>query len=417
MKKLIALFLALIMILSLCACASDAGTDSKPTDGTPNQENSGANTPGEFTGEFRIGIALPLSGANQLDGEYYLEGATLAVEQINANGGILGKKVVLVQEDCGTNDQDMGRNSVLKLMDDGLDVIIGSWMSANCLAVLPDVEEEEVILYVPGSSDQIVAEECEFAWMVRVPESLRGGIYSTIAFDILGMKHPYIFSASSAAQIATVNGIIETAKDTYGIDIPDSRLLYYADQETNFSTLLATVTSDPDCDGVITTGGATDTVIAQMNQMYDAGIYDLKLCGSNHMGLASILSNVSDNVGTGWTFVADWNQYVPEAEGEFPQESIDFELAYRERWGRESQEKSVWAYDCVYLTKLACEAAGTTEDIVAINNGLKTIDCQLAGNYYRYDEDGLWHVLATSLTICQTVEGKKVVPVEVVNLR
>lgn len=408
MKKFAALCLALMVVLSICAC-------SKTTPVASSKETQGKDSDG-FSGEFRIGIALPLSGANQLEGEYYLEGARLAAEEINASGGILGKKVVLVQEDCGTNDQDMGRNSVLKLIDDGLDVVIGSWMSANCLAVLPDVAEEKVILYVPGSSDQIVQEKCEFAWMVRVPESLRGGIYSTIAFDILGMKHPYVFSASSAAQIATVDGIVETAKER-GVEITDKQLLYYAAEETNFSTLLAMVTSDSACDGVITTGGNTDTVIAQMRQMYDAGIYNLKLCGSNHMGLASVLSNVSDEVGTGWTFVADWNQYIPEAEGEFPQRSIDFELAYRERWGRESQEKSVWAYDCVYLTKLACEAAGTTEDITAINNGLKTIDCQLAGNYYRYDENGLWHVLATSLTICKTVEGKKVVPVQVVDLR
>ncbi len=416
MKKLLALILVLAMSFTLIACNSNDANNSddpKPNTSATNNEQESS----KFDGTIEIGIALPLSGGNQLEGEYYLEGAMLAAEEINAAGGILGKEVVLVQEDCGTADQDMGRNSVIKLMDEGCKVIIGSWMSANCLAVLPDVEEEEVVLYVPGSSDQIVVEQCEYAWMVRVPESLRGGIYSTIAFDILKMKHPYIFSASSAAQIATVNGIIETAANEYNIDIPENRLLYYADAETNFSTLIATALSDAECDGVITTGGATDTVIAQMNQMYDAGVYDLKLCGSNHMGLASVLSNVSDEVGTGWTFVADWNQYVPEADGEFPQESIDFELAYRERWGRESQEKSVWAYDCVYLTKLACEAAGTTEDSAAINNGLKTVDCQLAGNYYRYDEDGLWHVLATSLTICKTVEGKKVVPVEVVQLR
>ena len=191
MKKFVALCLALMMVLSICAC-------SKTTPAANSKETQGKDSDG-FSGEFRIGIALPLSGANQLEGEYYLEGARLAAEEINASGGILGKKVVLVQEDCGTNDQDMGRNSVLKLIDDGLDVVIGSWMSANCLAVLPDVAEEKVILYVPGSSDQIVQEKCEFAWMVRVPESLRGGIYSTIEFDILGMKPPYVFSASSAA--------------------------------------------------------------------------------------------------------------------------------------------------------------------------------------------------------------------------
>ena len=85
--------------------------------------------------------------------------------------------------------------------------------------------------------------------------------------------------------------------------------------------------------------------------------------------------------------VCDWTPYILDLGDDvnIPQKAIDFEIAYEELYGMESSQQSCWGYDCVYLFKAACEAAGTTEDREAINEGMKSIDMQGVNNYYRYD--------------------------------
>ena len=84
---------------------------------------------------------------------------------------------------------------------------------------------------------------------------------------------------------------------------------------------------------------------------------------------------------------------------------IDFETKFRETYDMASSASSAQGYDMVYLFKQACEIAGTTEDRAAINEAMKQIDYQGAGNKYEYHDN---NTITTYILVVQNQSGEAV---------
>ena len=93
MKKILALFLALAMTFALVACGDKTSDDSQ----TPSNDDN--NTETTTGGTIRIGIAAPLTGTSAAYGELMVDGAQIAIDEVNANGGVNGKMLELVKMD------------------------------------------------------------------------------------------------------------------------------------------------------------------------------------------------------------------------------------------------------------------------------------------------------------------------------
>src|SRR5215468_11990156 len=89
----------------------------------------------------RVGFASAMSGPSAITGEGVVWGATMAVEDVNAKGGIMGRKVeVFFADNKGTPGEAV--SAVRKLVDvDKVDVIIGQTHSGACLGSMPIVKE------------------------------------------------------------------------------------------------------------------------------------------------------------------------------------------------------------------------------------------------------------------------------------
>ena len=407
-KKVLATMIALTVLFgSLSSCGTETGSASGGESGSDETSDS-----------FVIGLLTPLTGTNQLDGEYYQNGAELAVKEINAAGGINGKKVVLQVEDCGTNDQEMARNATLKLIDDGVQVIIGSYMSNNSLAVMEDVSDAQVVLYALGTSPDIESQKNEYVWQPRITETYRGGVYADIAVEMFDAKNIAIISVTNSSSMVSTEILIDKFKDTYGIEIPESQIIYAAEDETNFASAIATLLGSG-ADTLFCNGGTAPFIIPFAQQFYDAGGYDrMNLTGANVFAATAFLESVSPEVSTGWYNASDWSPDLPEYQDELenvPAEAIAFEEAYRAEFGERSADKAVWSYDCVYMTKFACETVDDTTSGAKINEGLKQIDYQGVGSYYRYGND-LHNVLGCDVLSGRTDNGQNV-PVQFLALR
>ncbi|GLU30412.1 branched-chain amino acid ABC transporter substrate-binding protein [Trinickia caryophylli] len=81
---------------------------------------------------IKIGVPVPLSGSYQQAGNDILDGARLAVAQINAAGGVLGKKLELVQQDDACNP-DQGANAATQLVAAGVAAVAGGYCSSAAL--------------------------------------------------------------------------------------------------------------------------------------------------------------------------------------------------------------------------------------------------------------------------------------------
>ncbi|MBS0539739.1 MAG: ABC transporter substrate-binding protein [Proteobacteria bacterium] len=111
----------------------------------------------------KIGMIDPLTGAYAAVARSEVEGAKLALDQVNAKGGILGRKVELLVEDSA-NDVGIGVQKARKLIEgSGANFIFGDVNSAIALAVAQVTAEKKVLHIVTGGhSDAVTGTDCHW---------------------------------------------------------------------------------------------------------------------------------------------------------------------------------------------------------------------------------------------------------------
>ncbi len=112
----------------------------------------------------KIGLDNPLTGTYAGPGKNELIGCQLAVEQINAKGGILGRTVELVVEDSTSGDAGTAVQKARKLIDgDKVDFLLGNVNSALSLAMAQVSNEKKILHIVPGGhTDAITGASCHW---------------------------------------------------------------------------------------------------------------------------------------------------------------------------------------------------------------------------------------------------------------
>ena len=101
---------------------------------------------------IKIGVTQPLTGAFAASGNYVAQGAKIAEEQINASGGVLGRKIQLVIEDNKSNPTEAVATAEKLIGKDKVPVMMGAWSSTLTLAVMPKLMEYGVPMLVETSS-------------------------------------------------------------------------------------------------------------------------------------------------------------------------------------------------------------------------------------------------------------------------
>ncbi|MGA2792100.1 MAG: ABC transporter substrate-binding protein [Roseiarcus sp.] len=112
----------------------------------------------------KIGLDNPLTGTYAGPGKNELIGCQLAVEQINAKGGILGRNVELIVEDSTSGDAGTAVQKARKLIDgDKVDFLLGNVNSALALAMAQVSNEKKILHVVPGGhTDAITGASCHW---------------------------------------------------------------------------------------------------------------------------------------------------------------------------------------------------------------------------------------------------------------
>ncbi len=112
----------------------------------------------------KIGLDNPLTGTYAAVGKNELTGAQLALEQINAKGGILGRQVELLVEDSTSGDAGTAVQKARKLIDrDKVNFLLGNVNSALALAMAQVSNEKGVLHIVPGGhTDAITGDTCHW---------------------------------------------------------------------------------------------------------------------------------------------------------------------------------------------------------------------------------------------------------------
>jgi branched-chain amino acid transport system substrate-binding protein len=114
--------------------------------------------------EVKIGLDNPLTGTYAAVGKNELIGCQLAVEQINAKGGILGRKVDLLVEDSTSGDAATAVQKARKLIDrDKINFLLGNVNSALAMAMSGVAYEKSILMVDPGGhTDAVTGTSCHW---------------------------------------------------------------------------------------------------------------------------------------------------------------------------------------------------------------------------------------------------------------
>ena len=162
MKKLFALFLAMIMALSLVACGGGAKEEPKAEE--PKAEEPKAEEPAKDDGSpvIKIGALMPFSGTSARNGECARYGIDLAVKEINAAGGIQsmgGAKIEVIYADS-QSDATVGVTETEKLINvEKVDLMLGSFNSAVTLPCTAVAEKAKIPWIVNSATSDAITEQ------------------------------------------------------------------------------------------------------------------------------------------------------------------------------------------------------------------------------------------------------------------
>jgi len=109
-------------------------------------------------GTIKIGYPMPLSGPASVYGVPITKGAEMAVQEINANGGVLGRKLELLSRDSKASPDEAVRLAREMIIKDGVELLSGTLTSAEAPAVSTIAKENKVVFVAPTAKTiQLVA--------------------------------------------------------------------------------------------------------------------------------------------------------------------------------------------------------------------------------------------------------------------
>ncbi len=101
------------------------------------------------TEPIKVGVLHSLSGTMSISETTVRDSTLMAIDEINAAGGVLGRQIVPIVEDGASDWPTFAEKARKLLLEDGVSVIFGDWTSASRKAMLPVVEENDGLLFYP----------------------------------------------------------------------------------------------------------------------------------------------------------------------------------------------------------------------------------------------------------------------------
>ncbi len=143
---------------------------------------------------IKVGEFASLTGKEATFGTSSHEGTVLAIEQVNAAGGVLGKKLELLTEDDQTKAGEPA-NAVNKLISkDGVVAILGEVASSRSLEAAPICQQNKIPMISPASTNPTVTQQGDYIFRVCFNDNFQGGALANFASNTLKAKKVAIFT-------------------------------------------------------------------------------------------------------------------------------------------------------------------------------------------------------------------------------
>jgi urea transport system substrate-binding protein len=340
-------------LLKACASPEQTGTEEGAAPGTETAP------PVTASGDtIKVGILHSLSGTMAISETTVVEAERLAIQEINAAGGVLGKQIEAIVED-GASDWPTFAEKAEKLIDqDQVVTIFGCWTSASRKAVKDVFESKNHMLWYPV---QYEGQECSkniFYTGAAPNQQIEPAVdwlleNKGVEFFLVGSDYVFPRTANTIIkeQLAAKGGI------TVGED-------YLPLGNTEVTPIIAKIQQALPNGGVIFNSLNGDSNVALFKQMQGAGLNpDLYPVMSVSIAEEEV-RQIGPEFLTG--HYASWNYFQTVDTPENQKWVNDFKAAYGQ--DRVTNDPMEAAYIMVYLWKQAVEQAGTADNLEAVRN-------------------------------------------------
>lgn len=201
-------------------------------------------------GVFKVGTLLPETGSLAFLGPPEFAGVELAITEINAAGGVLGKPVESSQGDSGDTSTDLANTTTDRLLSENVDLIVGAASSSVSLTVVDKITTAGVVMFSPANTSKKFSSYADKGLYFRNAPSdiLQGGV---LADAIVADGHTTVGILALDDDYGT--GLAEdltAALDAAGVEVVDTKI-YDPAAQTFDAEVGAMVTADPEAIVVI----------------------------------------------------------------------------------------------------------------------------------------------------------------------
>ena len=360
-KNLAAMLMAGAMCLSLLAgCSSDGGAGSAAPSAEPTQngqetapahsDNQGpAGTAG---GTFKLGGIGPLTTDTAIYGRAAMNGAQIAVDEINALGGAIQFEL---QAEDDQADPELGVNAYHKLLDDGAQIIVGSVTSGSGIAVSGETFKDRVFTLTPSGSSVDVISGKDNVFQVCFTDPNQGTASADyIAENLPGAKVAVIYRNDDAYSQGIRDTFVAEAK-AKGIEIVDEGT-FTKDTQTDFSVQLTSAQNKgADVLFLPIYYQPASVILAQAKQMN----FTPTFFGVDGMDGILTMENFDTSLAEGVMLLTPFSADAAD------ERTQNFVKKYNELHGETPNQFAADGYDAVYVIYEALQAAGCTGDMSA----------------------------------------------------
>ena len=320
-KKIIAVLLAVVLVAT---CFAACG----------NKEEAA----------YFIGATGPLTGPNQSYGNSVNNGAMLAVEEINNAGGLNGVPFKFEMKDDKASDVDAA-TGYDALMDDGMQISLGSVTSGSCEAFAKRAAEDNLFFITPSASQESVITDRPTAFRVCFGDPDQGILaaqklandYETIGciYDTSDTYSSGIYAAFEA-EMKNLNKAFEVRT-------------FDAETKTDFS---ASVEALKDCDVIFLPIYYTEAGLVA-RACVDKGLNDIVLFGCD--GLDGVAAQIDETVTNKISYITPFDVNSTD------EKTANFVKNYEAKYGSKPDQFAADGYDAVYVIFEAMKAAGVDD--------------------------------------------------------
>jgi branched-chain amino acid transport system substrate-binding protein len=203
----------------------------------------------------------------------------MAVDDINAAGGVNGKQLEIVEGDHGSNSGEAA-NVTQKLITQGVSAIVGDPTTGITKSAAQICQPAEVVLLSAGAVGTGVVEIGDFIYRDTLLDAVAAPAVTRYLAEDLGWKKVALVTTTGLPYSESLTAIFKPALDEYGIEIVSEQSIM--EKDTNFSAQV-TELSQMDFDGVVFTGYYTEGALF-MKEMRKQGMNQVLVGGDGLLG-------------------------------------------------------------------------------------------------------------------------------------